>query len=313
MKNSVWFTRFAIVLALGFLATGCTSLTVVKEPPTEYVGEKVVSGLSLIEQLKQGASNANPSIVLMVGDCTDKTGKFLDAEQVRYSRAVTQACADLLINYARLAGFKVAERSPFNLGLIAQEYKLSHEFLAPSKQQSSDMVQQTVPKNIGLIQKGGPNGGLTGANYMLTGAISMYASSVATGGGGADVDAIGFSVKGSTARVGIILRIVDISTGLVMSSLALETAVVGKSAGFHITRFIGDVTSIVATAVGGVATATSAAHNHVISGEVGGATQLPIDYAVMDVLVASLMRQLEANQQFFYVKPVTFDYTVPTQ
>jgi len=308
MKNLSWLKGFVAALTFGLLATGCASTSSVqKEAPSEYTGTKATkSGLSLISQLKGQAQNAKPSVVLMVGACTDKTGKFLDAEQVRYSRAVTQACTDLLANYAKLGGFKVAERDPFNLQLIAQEYELSHKFMVQPPQ-SSDPA-----KNIGLIQQGGPNGGLMGANYMLTGAVSMYNSSVATSGGGADIDALGFSVKGSTARVGIILRIVDVSTGLVVSSLSLETAVEGKSQDFHITRLIGDVTSLVATAAGGVATATSSAHNHVISGEIGGSTQIPIDYAVVDVFIASLMRQLEANQQLFYVKPVTFDYNVPT-
>ena len=301
-----WIKGLVAMLALGFLLAGCGEVQVRKDPPTEYQGVKAAkTGLSLIEQLRKNASDANPSAVFMVGACTDKTGKFLDADQVRYSRAVTQACTDMLANYVGMAGFKVVERDPYNMGLIAQEYKLSHEFM-------SQQTPGQPPKNIGLIQRGGPNGGLTGAKYMITGAISMYDSSVSSKGGGADVDSLGFSLKSSTARVGVTLRIVDVSTGVMVSSLSLESVVEGKSQDFHITRFIGDVVSNAATAVGGIATATSSARNHVVSGEIGGATQLPIDYAVIDALVADLARQLEANQQFFYKKlPIRFDYSVP--
>ena len=76
--------------------------------------------MSLSEELRAAAPKVNPRIVFAIGGCVDKTGKYLDADQLRYSRAVTQACTDILENYVKMAGFNVAERDPFNLELIAQ-------------------------------------------------------------------------------------------------------------------------------------------------------------------------------------------------
>lgn len=292
----------AMMLGMLMLVLTACSVTgptqVSKTVPAEYEGAKTSAGISLSEELRTAASNANKQIVFTVGGCVDKTGKYLDGDQLRYSRAVTQACTDILANYVIMAGFKVAERDPYNLGIIAQEYKMSHQFNASG-------TSAAPARNIGLIQKGGPDGGIVGANYMITGAISTYSSSSTSGGGGVDVDAIGFSTKYSTADVGIVLRIVDISNGLVVSSLALNTRVEGRSFNFHITRFFGSVASALETISGGSSSV------HVASAEIGAAYQLPIDYAVNDVVVASLARQLEANQQIFYTRPVQFNYDVP--
>lgn len=297
--------------ALVLFLTACSvngPVRVSQMAPTEYEGAKTTAGTSLSEELRAAAPKVNHDIVFAIGGCVDKTGKYQDAEQLRYSRAVTQACSDILANYVKLAGFKVVERDPYNLGLIAQEYNMSHQFNAASSQSSP-------PKNIGLIQKGGPNGGILGANYMITGAVSMYSSSSLTGGGGAAVDAIGFSTKYSVADVGMVLRVVDVSTGLVVSSLALNTRVEGRSYGFHITRFFGSVASAIATVstnAGATSLLAPSSNVHVASAEFGMAYQLPIDYAVNDVIVASLARQFEANQHIFYTSPVQFQYDVPT-
>lgn len=298
--------RVVVPGALTLVLAACSvtgPMQVSSTAPVEYQGAPTSSGLSISEELRAAAPHVNQNIIFAVGGCVDKTGKYLDAEQLRYSRAVTQACTDLLTNYVKMAGFKVVERDPYNLSLIAQEYKMSHQFDAAS-------ANSTPPKNIGLIQKGGPDGGILGANYMITGAVSTYSSSSSTGGGGVDVDAIGFSTKYSVADVGMVLRIVDMSNGLVVSSLALNTRVEGKSYNFHITRFFGSVASTLATVSSG-ALGSSNSNVHIASAEVGTAYQLPIDYAVNDVIVACLARQFEANQNLFYTKAVQFKYDIP--
>jgi curli biogenesis system outer membrane secretion channel CsgG len=313
MKKMKALTSAAAIAVLGFSLMGCASSdqSFSATAPGERQGPLAASGKSLSMQLREAAASANPNVVFAVGKCDDETGKFLDGDQLRYSRAVTQACTEIISNYVHMAGFKVAERTPFNMQLMAQEYSLSHTF-APQAAAKGGAVPPAVspPKNIGLIQHGGPQGGLIGATYMWTGAIVQYNSNVNTGGGGVAVDAIGASVQRSIAHVGIVLRLVDMSTGLVVSSLNLQTTITGKSVDFHLTRFIGDVATGVATSLtGGVASTVLPASNaHILSAELGGAMQAPIDYAVTDVIVASIARQLEANQNLFYTKRVQFDY-----
>ena len=307
---------------LSMLGLACVSLTagacassksIVVSTPMEYLGPKTRDGGdSLIEQLRRYAPLAKPNVVFMVGDCQDRTGKYLD-ETRQFSRAVTQACTDILTNYLFQAGFSVAERNQFNLGLIAQEYQMGHQFAVPSPGQEPE-----PPRNVGLIQRGGPNGGLTGANYLLTGAITTYNVSVENGGGGLDVDAIGFSTRTTTAEVGTTLRIVDASTGLVVSSMLNGTKVRGEVSSFHVTRLFGPVTNTLATVTGGETSTTIERPDsdlNIASMEFGGAANEPIDYAVIDTLIANLARQLEAGRYLLYESPelVEFNYELPLE
>lgn len=293
---------FGLAAALALGACGTTS-TVSRSAPTEYVGPTTVSGPPLIQQMRTAAPSTNPGAVFMIGKCGDGTGRHLDAEMMRYSRAVTQDPASLVANYLINAGFNVVPRDPYDMGLLAQEYSLSHQF-------------DPNGRNIGLIQHNAPSGGLTAANYMVTCSIPTYSSSVNTGGGGADVDSLGFSTRTSEAVVGVVVTIYDVSTGLAMSSLHVESTVVGTSMNFHVTRIIGDVVSTVATVAGGGASTTVTrplSDLNIASAEFGGARQMPIDYAVIDSLVVALARQLEANPAVFYTRaqgPIRFDYDV---
>ncbi len=76
---------------------------------------------------------------------------------------------------------------------------------------------------------------------------------------------------------------------------------------FNIMRFFGSV----ASALGSLTGASATSNVHVASAELSAAYQLPIDYAVNDVIVVSLARQFEANQRIFYTKPVKFKYDIP--
>ena len=312
MKNVSRPLLVAGILAAGLVLTACASTTVQKtssSAPAPYAGPPTESGLPLITQMQWAASKVRPDVVFMVGSCEDKTGQHKDAEALRYSTALTQACTDLLVNFARQAGFQVAERSPFNMSLIAQEYQLSHQFQVPQPGQPAG-----PPVNIGLIQRGGPNGGLTGANYMITGAVTTYSTSVQTSGGGVDLDGIGVTARSSEAIVGVTLRIVDVPSGLVVSSLYLQSTVVGNTSGFHFTRFIGSAVSTLATVTGGGSSATTVTRPnsdvHIASGEYGSSLQLPTDYALMDSIVANFARQIEVNWSLFYSEQPTFDYNV---
>jgi curli biogenesis system outer membrane secretion channel CsgG len=312
------------VVMLGLFASACgtTDYDISSTAPAPYQGQATATGGSLIQQLQKAGPKAKPTIVFAVGACDDKTGKFLDNDQLRYSRAVTQACRDIIANYLKMAGFQVAERDPYNLGLINHEYEMSHTFgpaqpcpPAASGKQPAVPCTAGSPVNIGLIQRNGLNGGLTGANVLVTGAITAYDSSETTGGGGAAYDGMGISTQKSTAIVGITLRFVDMATGLVISSLDEQTKVTGTSVDLHLTRFLGDVATSLATIAGGGGAATIIApqsNTHVLSAELGGAMQAPIDYAVTDAIVASITRQLEVNQSLFYTKAVKFDYNLPT-
>lgn len=320
MTLKKWSLRAAALCAGALALSACATSTTTVTPstPVPYEGPATVSGPTLIQQGQAAAQGVKPSVVFMVGEFKDETGKHLDTETVRYSRAVTQASAHIAADSLRRMGFQVAERNPFNMGLLAQEYSMSHTFTpvlnAQGQPVRDEATGQPMMRNIGLIQRGGPDGGLVAANYMLTGAIVSYSSSTQVEGGGVDYDGIGVSGRDSEATVGVVVRIVEVSSGLTVSSLYLESKVTGSTRSLHITRFIGDVVSTLATVTGGTAATTilrPTSDHHIASAEWGGSSQLPIDHAVIDAIVASITRQVEVNQHLFYEAPIRpYDYNV---
>jgi len=305
--------RAALVLAAGLALTACTTTTTVtRSAPTPYNGPVTTSGQSLSDQLQWQAANVNRDIVFVVGDCKDETGQHKDADALRYSTAVTQACQNLLVHIVRNSGFRVVERNPFNLGIIAQEYAMGHQF----GQVVNPLTGQTETRNIGLIQRNAPEGGLVGANYMVTGSISSYSTSVQTGGGGADVDGIGFSMRNTLASASVTLHLVDVRTSEVVSSMDVQTDIRGTTMSYHFTRVLGAVSSTlasVATTPGGTSTVTRPTSSmDIASVEAGSSNVLPADSAVRDGIVSAFARLVEVNQSTFYVQPVRWVYDVPS-
>lgn len=283
--------------------------------PYERQGPQTAApgGEPVLAQLKDKVSLINPFIYVAIGKCDDETGKYLDSGNgmTGYSKAVTQGGAALLGHYAKMAGLRMPERDPYNLGMIAQEHNLAmHLVHSDPKDPKSPMVLS------GLIQDDVLNHGLMGANYMLTCAITSYSPATTSGGGGADVDAMGVSVANSAADVSVVIKIVDMQSGLTVDSVLLDTMVEGSSVDFHFTRFLGDMATTAATVLssGGTSTILSPNSNaHVVSGEVGGAVQLPIDWALQDVLKVGLAQLLERNKGIFYLPKadIHFNYDAP--
>lgn len=300
----------AVALAGAFVLSGCvTASTVSQSAPAPYQGPATASGPTLTEQLRAKKPDVKPDVVFAIGKCDDETGQLKDAEAQRYSRAVTQGCRTMLRNIVGGAGFGVAERDPYNMALIEKEYQMSNQFMVVKDENGNE-----VTKQVGLIQRGGPKGGIEGADYVVTGSITTYSSSVATTGGGIDRDGIGASMRQSESKVGITISIVDVSTSLQVSSLYVTTSVKGSTANFHLTRIIGDLASTLVSVAGGTTSSTVSrplSDLGIVSAEFGGARQLPVDFAVYDSIMASFARQVEANPLLFYQKPVLFDYTVP--
>lgn len=224
---------------------------------------------------------ANKDVIFAIGTLEDKTGKFLDGDLLRYSRAVTQAGRDLAAHFLKEGGFRVVERDPYNIQLIAQEYKMSHTYIFDQK--------GAVKQQAGLIKRGGPSTGLTGANYLITGAITTYQTSRVTAGGGLEVDAIGVQVKYAQAVVGINLRIVDLNTSEVVASTLEIAKVEGKRISANAFKLVtnnGDVT--------------------VVSAEAGLAAQFPADFALSEAMIQGMARILTTKGTNFYKEKVDF-------
>jgi curli production assembly/transport component CsgG len=257
-KNSA--VKLLLILVFILLWTGCASVKTKFGTPA-----KIDFGI-LGERLSGLRENIRDDIRLSVGSFLDKTGQRKDADRARYSTAVTQGAGDLLAHllFKALGPRRVIEREPRNLAMIREEYELSHKYNKQGMQ-------------IGLIQRGGPRAGLTGAEYIVTGAIIYYHVDLISGGGGINIDAIGAFFRTSVAKVALELRLIDMSTSEIVWSTIVENRVEGISMGADIFRFI-----------------TSMGHEYLVQAEAGMAAQLPADYALhlgMEEGIASMITQ----------------------
>lgn len=234
-----------------------------------------ISASPLVEQLRKNAPYARDDITIAVGECADKTGKFQDTEQLRYSRAVTQACADYLTYILHEAGFTVVDRSPYNLELLANEHQMANTY--------GRFDEQGNPVNTGLIQENRPTGGIVGANLVWSAAISSYASSVSTGGGGIEVFGAGFNYQEADARVAVITHITGMNS-VIVDALQTQSFVSGSRAGLTLNRI---------ASLFGATTFFSA--------ELGMAAQMPVDMAFEDALIANVVGVLDENKEAFYM------------
>lgn len=249
---------------------GCSvTQTKVQGPPIQRATEVK---LGVMERLQKVRPHIRKNFYITVGSFHDKTGQFKDATMLRYSRAVTQGGVDVLyyILHEAFGPKVVLERDGENMRRIFDEYQKSH------------IYDKKTGKQIGLIQRGGPDGGLTGALYMVTGSVVYYHVDRYTGGGGVNIDGVGVNFQTAIARVGVSLRLVNMSTSEVYWTTLMESWVSGTRIGVDIFRFI-----------------TSGGDEYLVQGEAGIAYQLPADYALQDALASAVIDMVEKNKDIF--------------
>lgn len=211
---------------------------------------------------------------IAVGSFMDKTGQYKDANMLRYSSAVTKGGSDVLSHlvYQALGPKVLIEREPQNLAIIQREYELSYKY-------------DSQGRRIGLIQQGGPKGGMTGADYLLTGAVIYYNVDRYSGGGGVNIDGWGFAMRFATAKVSVQLRLIDMSTTETVWSTIQESGVDGWQLGGDVFRFI-----------------TTGGSQYLVQAEAGIAAQMPADYAFHICLEESIAQMILENEKIF-LKP----------
>jgi curli biogenesis system outer membrane secretion channel CsgG len=262
----------SIVMWLTVAISGCALIQKVEVKPPEKAYRIKLNALTKLEKFQD---KINTDLRITVGSFSDRTGQFRDLDRQRYSKVLTQA-GDLVlyhILYKALGPRILVEREAPNWKQITEEYRSSY---------TKNGIR------TGLITKDGPEGGLVGAQYMVTGAIVFYHADRYSGGGGLNIDGIGGSVKVSAATVGIELRLVNISTSEVYWSTLLESWVTGMRVGADLFRFI--------DAFGG---------DYLVQAEAGFAYQLPADIAFQTCLATAVTEMIEENKSIFlaaYVK-----------
>ena len=265
--------RNAFLIILGitflFLCGGCVQNYFANQRPSDPV--EIRFGL-IEKELKPLDLQKRKDFRITVGRFQDRTGQRKDSDQTRYSSAVTQGVTEIMYHllYEAFGPRALVERERENIDMIQKEYTLSHQ------------VDSKGRRN-GLIQRGGPDGGLYGAGYMVTGAVVYYHVDRSSGGGGINIEGVGANVQFSQARVGIQLRLVNINNSEIIWSTMVESGVTGYVVGFDLFRFI-----------------TTAGSEFLVNAEAGLAAQLPADYAMQLCLEDGVAAMVKENVDLFY-------------
>ena len=258
----------ACLLLFGSAVGGCAIFDNKPSPP-EAVNFGVID-----DRLAPLRGQIRKDIRVALGAFEDKTGQYKDATILRYSSAVTKAGADVLSHmlYRALGPRVLVERNPQNLAIIRQEYEMLYKYDGEGRL-------------VGLIQKGGPKGGLSGAEYLVSGAVIYYSVDRYSAGGGVNFQGIGVNVRFGSAVVAVELRLIDMGSSEILWSTVQQSGVEGWQVGADIFRFV-----------------SSSGRDYLVQAEAGMAAQLPADYALQASLEESVVRMVLENENIF-LKP----------
>ena len=151
----------------------------------------------------------------------DQTGQYKQSPDSAYSTAVSQGAASMLVIALRESGWFIpVERE--GLQNLLTERRIVRAIESPS-----DKGKPAIAL---------PN--LTPASLLVEGAIVAYESNVRTGGKGANYLGIGANTQYRIDQVTIVLRSVDIKTGLVLNSVSSTKTIYSFLFNANIYKFI---------------------------------------------------------------------------
>lgn len=158
-------------------------------------------------------------IPIAVYGILDKTGQYREDGYMSQSRVVTQGATEMLITaLVRSRQFAVLDRVQFQR--ILNEQNL--------------ITQKRIAKG-----EGPKIGEITGADYIIEGAITEYDVDIATGGIGLKIAGKGGSTKYARASCAIDIRVTDTTTGEVVWAKSLRKEILGKKVGITVFSFLG--------------------------------------------------------------------------
>ncbi len=219
--------KILLIIATLFLG-GCASVPKIEDPK--------LSLSPLQEKFDNIKSLDGPAITIAVYSFTDKTGQRKPSEKFsQLSSAVTQGAEVWVIEALQKIGngtwFQVVER--IGLDNLIKERQLIR---STREQYEEEKNKQLKPlKFAGLIVEGGVVG---------------YDSNIMTGGRGARYLGIGLQQQYRVDNVTISMRIVSVSTGEVLLTVAIEKTILSVSMGSSVFKFLDLGTRAVETETG---------------------------------------------------------------
>jgi len=225
----------SVLLIIAFL-TGCTAMNSSLQTLKEAEISPTVQASPIQQRLEDVPELDGETITIAVYSFTDKTGQRKPSDMVAsLSSAVTQGSEAWVIKALQEVGngdwFEVVERVGMD-NLIKER----------------QLIRQTRENYEG--ENAIPLKPLLFAGLILEGGIVGYDSNVAVGGVGASYFGIGASTEYRIDNVTVVMRIVSVSTGKVLLSIATEKTIASHRSGADIFRFLDMGTRLLETETG---------------------------------------------------------------
>jgi len=256
--------NIAIILLLSIFISGCSSTMANKG----YLKTQSIA----FKELETITQPEGAPIIIAVYDFADMSGqKKPGGPYASMSSAVTQGSYQLLIKALQDAGqgkwFRVVERH--SLASLLQERKL----IRTTRQISDGEEAQALPA-------------LLFAGAYVTGGIVGYDSGTVTGGSGARYLGIGAQIDYRVDTVTVVMRLVSVSTGKVLLSVATEKTIASHRSGADVFKFLDMGTKLV-------------------EAETGYSVNEPVNYAVRSAIEAGVIEMInegESKQFWAFLK-----------
>jgi len=201
--------RLVTAIALASMLAGCSWIP--KQVPNTLKQPPSVQENPQVDQLRQLPALDGPVMTIGVYSFSDKTGQRKPADNMAsLSSAVTQGAEVWVIDALLCAGngswFEVVERT--GMDNVIKERQLIRS--------TRENYEQGVDRNLAPMKFAG---------LILEGGIVGYDSNVATGGAGARYFNIGGAVEYRVDTVTVAMRLVSVSTGRVLMSVATQKTI----------------------------------------------------------------------------------------
>lgn len=190
-------------------------------PSTAKVGPLTSTAAALAR-----LGSASRKLNVAVYDFPDQTGALKispNATVVDFSKAVTQGAASVLVDTLKLVGdgtwFNVVERN--RLENLLRERRLVQDTYKFLRATPDEVVEP-----------------LAFAEYLIEGGITSFDSSISTGGVGARYLGIGGSATYQKNFVTVTLRIIDVRTGAVVTSVSASKTIYSVNLGVDVTKYV---------------------------------------------------------------------------
>ena len=217
-----WILLIAVLFLAGCGATANKSMNIYQEagPPTLQVSP-------INERLKNVPELDGKKITVAVYNFTDKTGQRKPSDSMsNLSSAVTQGAEVWVIKALADVGnatwFEVVER--VGMDNLIKERQLIR--------QTREVYEKELPNGPTPLKP------MRFAGLIIEGGIVGYDSNIAIGGAGARYLGIGAQTEYRVDNVTIVMRIVSVSTGKVLMSVATQKTIASSREGVDVFKFL---------------------------------------------------------------------------